>query len=192
MSTTYPIAPASFDRGVVGSPRWHRAGSTLTVPWIVLDADALRNGAIDRLIATAVFSRRPGARCGPLDHPRCRRGARRLARVDPWMSTWPPAAASTPTAPRRPSMCAPSTYDTMRAVFRAAMANDCKIVLFELARSEMAYTQQRPGEYASNVLAAAIKEGYTGPVFIQGDHYQISAKKWATDPEGELDALQAI
>ena len=28
-------------------------------------------------------------------------------------------------------------------------------------------------------LAAAIKEGFVGPIFIQGDHYQVSAKKYA-------------
>jgi fructose/tagatose bisphosphate aldolase len=56
----------------------------------------------------------------------------------------------------------------------------------------MSYTQQRPGEYASNVFAAAIKEGYRGPVFIQGDHYQVAAKKYASDPDGELTALREI
>ena len=70
----------------------------------------------------------------------------------------------------------------MRAIFRAARANDSKIVLFELARSEMGYTEQRPAEYASNALAAAIKEGHQGPVFIQGDHYQINAKKYKETP----------
>ena len=55
----------------------------------------------------------------------------------------------------------------------------------------MSYTQQRPGEYASNALAAAIKEGIR-PVFIQGDHYQISAKNWAGDSDRELDALRDL
>jgi len=56
----------------------------------------------------------------------------------------------------------------------------------------MSYTQQRPAEYASNALAAAIKEGYEGPVFIQGDHYQVSAKNYAADPEKELAALREL
>jgi fructose/tagatose bisphosphate aldolase len=84
------------------------------------------------------------------------------------------------------------TYDVMRAIFRAARANDCKIVLFELARSEMSYTWQRPAEYASNALAAAIKEGHRGPVFIQGDHYQINAKKYKQDPAAELQAVRDL
>ncbi len=84
------------------------------------------------------------------------------------------------------------TYDAARTIFRAARANDAKIVLFELARSEMSYTEQRPSEYASAVLAAAIKEGHRGPVFIQGDHYQINAKKYAADPESELRGLREL
>jgi fructose/tagatose bisphosphate aldolase len=80
----------------------------------------------------------------------------------------------------------------MRAVLRAAQANDAKIVLFELARSEMGYTEQRPAEYAANALAAAIKEGHQGPVFVQGDHYQINAKKYLQDPKAELRGLREL
>jgi hypothetical protein len=32
-------------------------------------------------------------------------------------------------------------------------------MIFEIARSEMGYTDQRPAEYAANILAAAIAEG---------------------------------
>src|SRR5690606_24513068 len=65
-------------------------------------------------------------------------------------------------------------YDVARNIYQAMAATNTKQVIFELARSEMGYTEQRPGEYASVILAAAIREGYTGPVFIQGDHYQAS------------------
>ena len=54
---------------------------------------------------------------------------------------------------------------------------------FEIARSEIGYTDQRPAEYATNILAAAIAEGWRGPVFIQGDHFQLSPKKYAADPQ---------
>src|SRR2546427_1831131 len=36
--------------------------------------------------------------------------------------------------------------------------------------------------------AAALREGFTGPLFIQGDHVQVNAKKYAADPETELQA----
>ena len=54
----------------------------------------------------------------------------------------------------------------------------------------MGYTHQDPSEIAAVVLAAAIAEGYEGPVFIQGDHFQANAKKFATDAEGETKALE--
>jgi fructose/tagatose bisphosphate aldolase len=83
------------------------------------------------------------------------------------------------------------TYDVARALFRAAMKHDVGPFIFEIARSEIGYTEQRPGEYAACVLAAAIAENYKGPVFIQGDHFQASAKKWAT-PEGKNSEIKAL
>jgi fructose/tagatose bisphosphate aldolase len=86
------------------------------------------------------------------------------------------------------------TYDVARALFRAAMKHDVGPFIFEIARSEIGYTEQRPGEYAACVLAAAIAEGYRGPVFIQGDHFQASAKKWATEDgkKSEIKALESL
>jgi hypothetical protein len=157
----------------------------------ILDAAGFRDGLIDRLIATAVFAQGPERDVS--------RWLIRAAAAE--LGAWPASIHSLYMAAGRGEYAhrtAPAinvrglSYDTMRAIFRAARANDCKIMLFELARSETSYTQQRPGEYASNVLAAAIKEGHQGPVFIQGDHYQISAKKWASDPDGEMASLQEL
>ncbi len=83
------------------------------------------------------------------------------------------------------------TYDSARALFRAAMRHDVGAFIFEIARSEIGYTEQRPAEYAACVLAAALREGFTGPVFIQGDHFQASAKKWAT-PDGKAAEIKAL
>jgi fructose/tagatose bisphosphate aldolase len=83
------------------------------------------------------------------------------------------------------------TYDAARALFRVAMRHDVGAFIFEIARSEIGYTEQRPGEYAAYVLAAAIREGFQGPVFIQGDHFQASAKKWAT-PDGQAAEMKAL
>jgi fructose/tagatose bisphosphate aldolase len=83
------------------------------------------------------------------------------------------------------------TYDVARALFRVAMRHNVGPFIFEIARSEIGYTEQRPGEYAACVLAAAITEGYKGPVFIQGDHFQASAKKWATE-EGRASEVKAL
>lgn len=83
-------------------------------------------------------------------------------------------------------------YDMSRALFRAIKATDATATIFELARSEMGYTHQDPAEIAAVVLASAIAEDYQGPVFIQGDHFQANAKKFATDPEGETQALEDL
>jgi fructose/tagatose bisphosphate aldolase len=83
------------------------------------------------------------------------------------------------------------TYDAACALFRAAMRHDVGAFIFEIARSEIGYTEQRPAEYAACVLAAAIRENFRGPVFIQGDHFQASAKKWAT-PDGQQAEMKAL
>jgi fructose-bisphosphate aldolase class II len=84
------------------------------------------------------------------------------------------------------------TYDAARAIFRTALAIDAGAFILEIARSEIAYTGQRPHEYVSVILAAALREGFRGPVFIQGDHFQINHKKYAVDPKPEVDAVKAL
>src|SRR5213083_128570 len=84
------------------------------------------------------------------------------------------------------------SYDTGRAIFRAAKRLDAGAIICEIARSEIAYTDQRPAEYVAVMTAAALREGFTGPLFIQGDHVQVNAKKYAADPEAELKALRAL
>ncbi len=84
------------------------------------------------------------------------------------------------------------TYDVARQIFKVALENNVGAFIFEIAKSEIGYTFQRPSEYASAVLAAAIKEGYKGPVFIQGDHFQFNAKKYQENPEKELERIKEL
>jgi fructose/tagatose bisphosphate aldolase len=37
-----------------------------------------------------------------------------------------------------------------------------------------------------------MREGFRGPVFIQGDHFQVNAKKYAAAPGPEVDAVKAL
>lgn len=83
-------------------------------------------------------------------------------------------------------------YTSSRAVFRAANKFNVGAMLFEIARSEIGYTGQRPAEYTTSVLAAAIKEGYRGPVFIQGDHFQISLSRYKSMPDAEVQAVKDL
>jgi fructose/tagatose bisphosphate aldolase len=56
----------------------------------------------------------------------------------------------------------------------------------------MGYTMQRPAEYSACILAAAIKEGYRGPIFIQGDHFQVNKEKFDKNPDEEMNALRDL
>ncbi len=157
----------------------------------MLDESKLRDGIIDQLIYTVVF----GA-------DELRPVARWIIRMAaPAVGAFPASIHDLYQAAGRgeyANATAPAinvrglTFDQAVTIFRAAQANDTKILLFELARSEMGYTWQRPGEYASAVLAGAIKIGWRGPVFIQGDHYQFVARHYASDPAGELAKLQDL
>ena len=84
------------------------------------------------------------------------------------------------------------TYDVARSIFRAAKKNHVGAFIFEIARSEIGYTDQRPAEYASAILAAAIKEGHECPVFIQGDHFQINAKYYEKDKDAEINKVRGL
>src|SRR6266498_401602 len=84
------------------------------------------------------------------------------------------------------------SYDTARSLFRTAIKLRSGAFICEIARSEIAYTDQRPGEYVAVILAAALREGFRGPVFIQGDHFQVSAKKFAVDPKTEVNAVKQL
>jgi fructose/tagatose bisphosphate aldolase len=82
------------------------------------------------------------------------------------------------------------TFDMARIIFQTAAAADVGAVILELARSEQTYTFQRPIDYATACLAGAVAAGWTGPVFLQGDHYQFNAKKYATDPEAMTEEIR--
>ncbi len=84
------------------------------------------------------------------------------------------------------------TFDIARALLRTAMKLKAPAVLFEIAKSEINYTFQRPAEYAAVCLAAAIKEGYRGPIFVQGDHFQVKAKSFDENPDKEVESLKAL
>jgi fructose/tagatose bisphosphate aldolase len=82
------------------------------------------------------------------------------------------------------------TFDMARIAFETAQTEDVGALILELARSEQTYTYQRPIDYSTAVLAGAIAAHWQGPVFLQGDHYQFNAKKYATDPESMTDEIR--
>jgi fructose/tagatose bisphosphate aldolase len=82
------------------------------------------------------------------------------------------------------------TFDMARTLFDTAQSADVGAVIVEIARSEQTYTFQRPIDFATSVLAGAIAASWRGPVFIQGDHYQFNAKKYAADPESMTEEIR--
>ena len=82
------------------------------------------------------------------------------------------------------------TFDMARTVYETAKAADVWAVILELARSEQTYTFQRPIDFSTASLAGAIAAGWRGPVFLQGDHYQFNAKKYAADPEAMTEEIR--
>jgi len=84
------------------------------------------------------------------------------------------------------------SFEVAGALFEAALAADCGAFIFEIARTEIGYTEQPPAEFAAVILAAAVATGYRGPVFIQGDHVQVRPKQYAADPAAELAGLESL
>lgn len=158
----------------------------------ISDGEKLRNYLIDDLIFTAVFSpqeevrkaarwviRRSGAALGILS-----------ASIQPLYEAMGRKEVTDFTVPAINIRAL--TYDVAQAVLRAAMKDDVGPVIFEIARSEIDYTLQRPEEYTCAVTAAAIKVGYKGCLFLQGDHFQVNAKKFASNPVQEVQKVKDL
>ena len=84
------------------------------------------------------------------------------------------------------------TYDVARAIFRKALEMKVGALIFEIARSEIGYTKQKPLEYVTVVLAAAVREGFEGPVFVQGDHFQLVRKNYLSGPDLETNYVKGL
>lgn len=157
----------------------------------VLDADRLRSEAIDLLVRDAVFGTAAvksfsrwliwelgqalGARPASIHEFYIARSR------DAWQNRTVPAMNIRFT-----------TYDTVRAALRAAQKTNTGAMIFEIARSEMSYTDQPPEEFTTTIVAAAIKEGYFHPLFIQGDHFQVKASAYKKNPEGAIQEVKDL
>src|SRR5256884_5939891 len=84
------------------------------------------------------------------------------------------------------------SYDSAPAVFRAAKRLDVGALICQIARPEIGYTEHRPAANVAVMTPSALREGFTGPLFIQGDHVQVNAKKYAVDADAEMAAVRAL
>ena len=160
-------------------------------PLAIRDAERFRTDVVESLVWTAVFGNAEVREV-------CRRRIRDAARL---LGILPASIAPLYEARGRGEVggfTVPAinvrilSYDTARAACRAARELDAGAVIFEIARSEIGYTEQRPSEYAAVVLAAAIREGWSGPLFLQGDHFQTNPKKMRDQPDKEIRAIEAL
>ena len=160
----------------------------------VTDAPRFRAEAIDRLVQDAVFNADAGLR----DAARwliwsasqalgCGSASIHELYLARGRGDFSPTAFSVPAINVRAA-----AYLTARQAFAAALERDAGAVIFEIAKSEMTYTDQRPAEYAAVILASAIRSGWEGPIFLQGDHFQFNATKWKADPAAEMEGLQQL
>ena len=157
----------------------------------ILDHDAIRGDFIERLVRTAIFP-----------EGEVREAARWLIRATAEaLDAYPASIHDVYLAAGRgeyhnittPAMNIRTlTFDMARAVFRAAQRTGTAAFIFEIARSEISYTWQRPADYTAAILGAAIRENWRGPVFIQGDHFQFGRSKFQADPAAETNAVRKL
>ena len=158
----------------------------------VASEEALRRHGIDRLVRAAVFGEDAGVRdtarwlIGGVGE---RLGVRPASIHDLYMARGR-GETSGFTVPAINVRAA--SYDTARALFSAARDLRAGAIICEIARSEIGYTDQRPAEYVAVMTAAAVKEGWSGPLFVQGDHFQLNAKKYRADAETEMRAVKDL
>jgi fructose/tagatose bisphosphate aldolase len=158
----------------------------------VLDPKRVRGALIDRLVYTAVFHEKPDMRATarwiikmvapPLGV--------HLASIQPLYEAMGRGEVGGFTVPA--VNVRGMAYDTARALIRAVNRNNVGAFILEIAKSEMGYTHQSPAEYAAVMIAAAIQEGYQGPLFIQGDHIQLNAKKFKENRQKEVDGVRKL
>ncbi|MGV8174220.1 MAG: class II fructose-bisphosphate aldolase, partial [Methanothrix sp.] len=126
---------------------------------LILDKASFQDKLIDDLVYTVVFSPDPAAQESAAYL--IRRGAAGLGIMPASIQSIYEAMGRKDVA----GFTVPAinirgiTYHVAQAVFRAAIKGDVGPVLFEIARSEIGYTKQRPLEYICAVTAAAVKSG---------------------------------
>lgn len=159
---------------------------------VILDESGFQSQFIDDLISTVVFTPEPATREAAAFL--IRRGAAALGILSSSIQGLYEAMGRKEAG----GFTVPAinirgiSYDVAQAVFRAAIQGNVGPVIFEIARSEIDYTEQRPLEYLCAITAAAVKSGWRGPIFVQGDHFQVNAKKFAADPEKEMQAVKNL
>ncbi|MCX5677728.1 MAG: hypothetical protein NTY76_01285, partial [Candidatus Omnitrophica bacterium] len=67
-------------------------------------------------------------------------------------------------------------YDKLRDSFKAVKESQKEAIMLELAMSKTRASREELSIFTASIIAAAIREGYEGLIFVQGDHYQVSGE----------------
>lgn len=156
----------------------------------LIDADKLRADTIERLVYNAQFHASEDVRyyCSWL----IREAAAKLTTYPSSLHGLYEAMA----AGRIPRFAVPVfrlhvlTYDAARACLRAARERNCAALVFELLNHE-SRDWLSPLRYATAIIAAAIKEAYTGPLFLKSAAAQIVLEYYRDDRDAEMDRIRA-
>lgn len=158
----------------------------------IIDATALKEKAIDMLVMSAFFSDNEAVR---IQSRNIIREAAAASGIVPSsiLPLYQAVGQGKVTGFTVPAMNVRTlTYDFARTVFKLAREKQAGPFIFEIARSEMEYTEQPHDDFAIAILAGAIKEGYKGPIFLQGDHYQIRKKHFLEHRDEELQDIKTL
>ena len=158
----------------------------------VIDEAKLKSGLFENIIETALFHEDSGVRdlCKPL-----------IRSISKDLGAYPASIQEIYEAMGRgeaKGFTVPAinirgmTHIFAETVFKAAMKLNVGPFIFEIARSEIGYTDQRPSEFSAMICAGAVNAGYIGPVFIQGDHFQVKPTAYKSDPEAEIGELKKL
>ncbi len=156
----------------------------------VVDADKLRETCIDRLVYNAVFHEDEEFRyflrwlireaaAKEVIYPTSIQGLQEAAVL---------GAIPAFTAPvlSLHALC----YDAARACFRAARDTGAGAFSFGYDEEIVGYDYQPPAEYATCILAAALREGYQRAVFLQCDHIRVGHASYRVSRDDEIDRLK--
>ena len=85
-------------------------------------------------------------------------------------------------------------YDTARSIFRTANKLNAGAFILEIARSEIAYTDQRPAEYVAVVLAAASSRGSSRGLGCSSRAItsRSTPRSFAVDARTEVEAVKTL
>ncbi|MCH7886966.1 MAG: class II fructose-bisphosphate aldolase [Candidatus Marinimicrobia bacterium] len=158
----------------------------------VIDEAKLKSGVFENIIETALFHEESGVRdlCNAL-----------IRSISKDLGAFPASIQSIYEAMGRgeaKGFTVPAinvrgmTHIFAETVYKAAMKLNVGPFIFEIARSEIGYTNQRPSEFSAMICAGAVNAGYKGPIFIQGDHFQIKPAAYKSDPEAEIGELKKL